>query len=60
MVRVFYVSVSGKRTNVFPVAPLHIKHFPDFIRSLGTMVFIQNALNGNRDTPHILRLLVAV
>ena len=45
---------------MFSVAPLHIKDFPHLIGGFRTMIFIQNSLDGDCDTPHILGLFVAV
>ena len=60
IVGILDISIGGKRPDMFSVAALHIKDFPHFIRSFRTVVFIQDALDGDRDTPHILGVLIAV
>ena len=42
------------------VTAFHIKHLAHLVRGFCTVIFIENALDRNSDTPHILRLLVAV
>ena len=60
VVWVFDVAISGKGANMLTVTAFHIKHLAHLVRGFCTVIFIENALDRNSDTPHILRLLVAV
>ena len=60
IVGVFEVAIGGKGTDVLSVAAFHIKYFPYLVGGLRTVVFVEDALDGYGDAPHILGLFVAV